>query len=240
MPYFPSKLSLNSLKALFISVVLLLGFSELTLADNQNMDELYELVENHVKQNLDQKLKDVQINVRELPGTFKLASCGQPLEFEHNLNQNLQGRQTILVNCPNPSWRVFITVDISAKTLAVLSTKGIPRKAVINHEDVELKLVPLNEVRRGSLENLESVVGMRAKRLIAPNAIITIQMLDAPYWVLKGQEVVIVTDVKGITISTKGTALESGMQQDQVSIRNNNSQIIVKGIVIAPNTVEIP
>jgi flagella basal body P-ring formation protein FlgA len=212
----------------------------LAYADKQNMVELYKLVENHVKQNIDQKLKDVQIRVRELPDTLELPTCQSNLEFNQNLTQNLHGRQTVLVSCPQPAWRIFVSVDVDGKLPVAISAKGIPRKAVINDSDVELKLVPLNEVRRGALESLESVIGMRAKRAIGPNQIITIQMLDAPYWVLKGQEVTIVSETSGIEITTKGTALENGMQQDQVSVENNASQIVVKGIVIAPNTVKVP
>lgn len=234
--------SLNS-RQTFTSIIywLLLSWSIATTAsDIQSLDELHQRVLEHVKQNLDQKLIEPTINVRTLPNSLQLPACRQPFELSQRDPHQVHGRITVSVNCPQPNWRVFISVDIDGKLPAVISAKGILTQAVINEADIELTHLPINQVRRGAFEATEDVIGKRAKRAIAPNRVITVQMLDIPYWVNERQEVTLISRIGGIEIKTSGTALENGMQQDQVSVRNNNSNIVVKGIVIAPNTVLVP
>jgi flagella basal body P-ring formation protein FlgA len=210
------------------------------MSQNQSLETLHELVYEHVKQNLDQQIHDAKIDVRSLPATLSLPQCSEPLELSQRDPNQIHRRLTISVNCSNPSWRVFVSVNIDGKLPAIVSTQGLLRQAVINESHVELKMVPLNEVRRGSMQSLDNVVGMRAKRAIPANRVLTLQMLDIPYWVMDKEEVTIVTRIGGIEIKTKGIALENGMQQDQISVKNINSDITVVGIVIAPNTVEVP
>ncbi len=234
--------SLNSRQAFtsFICWLLLAWSTMSTATETQSLDLLHQQVLEHVKQNLDQKLLEPTINVRKLPDSLLLPACQQVLELSQRDTHQLHGRITVSVNCPQPNWRVFISVDIDGKLPAVVSAKGILTQAVINETDVELAHLPINQVRRGAFETLDAVIGKRAKRAIAPNRVITVQMLDIPYWVIERQEVSIVSRIGGIEIKTTGTALENGMQQEQVSVRNNNSNIVVKGIVIAPNTVLVP
>ncbi|WP_296832731.1 flagellar basal body P-ring formation chaperone FlgA [Thiomicrospira sp.] len=210
------------------------------MSQNQSLEIIHELVYEHVKQNIDQQIHEAKIDVRSLPSTLTLAQCNVPLELSQRDPHQIHGRLTVSVNCNTPSWRVFVSVNIDGKLPAIVSTQGILRQAVINKANVELKLVPLNEIRRGSMQSLDNVVGMRAKRAIPANRVITLQMLDIPYWVMEKDEVILVTRIGGIEIKTTGIALENGLQQDRVSVKNINSDIVVIGIVIAPNTVEVP
>lgn len=210
------------------------------MSQNQSLEAIHELVYEQVKQNIDQQIHEAQIDIRSLPSTLTLPQCSTPLELSQRDPSQIHGRLTVSVNCTQPSWRVFVSVNIDGKIPAIVSTQGILRQAVINKDDVELKLTPLNEIRRGSLQSLDNVIGMRAKRAIPANRVLTLQMLDIPYWVVEKEEVTLVTRVGGVEIKTTGIALEDGMQQDQVTVKNINSDITVTGIVIAPKTVEIP
>lgn len=212
----------------------------LVIAQNQSLEAIHELVYEHVKQNIDQQIHEAEIDIRSLPTTLTLPQCLSPIELSQRDPGQIHGRLTVSVNCSQPSWRVFVSVNISGKMPAIVSTQGILRQAVINKEDVELKLTPINEIRRGSLQSVDNVVGMRAKRAIPANRVLTLQMLDIPYWVIDKEEVTIVTRIGGVEIKTTGIALEDGMQQDQVKVKNISSDITVTGIVIAPKTVEVP
>lgn len=229
-------------KSLFIGLIsgLSLLWGGLAMSQNQSLEEIHELVYEQVKQNIDQQIHEAQIDVRSLPSTLTLPQCSTLLELSQRDPSQIHGRLTVSVNCTQPSWRVFVSVNIDGKIPAIVSTQGILRQAVINKDDVELKLTPLNEIRRGSLQSLDNVIGMRAKRAIPANRVLTLQMLDIPYWVVEKEEVTLVTRVGGVEIKTTGIALEDGMQQDQVTVKNINSDITVTGIVIAPKTVEIP
>ncbi|UQB42656.1 flagellar basal body P-ring formation protein FlgA [Thiomicrospira microaerophila] len=208
--------------------------------NNHALEDIHQQVYFYLKQNLDQQIIDPLINVRPLSAHVSLAQCQSKLQLSQRATQTLAGRQTVLVECMDPAWRVFVTAEIDGKISAVVARQGILRQAIINPSDVELRAVPINEVRRGWLESVENVVHARAKRAIRPNTVINLTMLDPPYWVIDKQEVTIITQVSGLEIRTTGIALSNAMQHEQVEVRNKNSNIVITGIVIAPNTVSVP
>jgi flagella basal body P-ring formation protein FlgA len=81
---------------------------------------------------------------------------------------------------------------------------------------------------------------MRAKRAIPPNTILKVRQLQPPYMVFEDNNVTIITRVGNIKVKSLGIALKNGVKNQQIPVRNLSSQKIVKGIVIAPNTVVIP
>ncbi|WP_052501506.1 flagellar basal body P-ring formation chaperone FlgA [Thiomicrospira microaerophila] len=208
--------------------------------ENQSLDAIHQAVFDHLKQSLDQRIIEPKINIRHLSQNLTLPACTTPLSLSNRSQNLLFGRQTVLVECTEPNWRVFVSAEIDGNVMAVVAKRGIVRQAFIQPEDIELRPVGLSEVRRGWLEELDNVQAMRAKRAIRPNTVITLPMLDIPYWVIEKQEVNLITRVSGLEIRTTGVALNNGMAQEQVEVRNTQSNIIVKGIVIAPNTVLVP
>jgi flagella basal body P-ring formation protein FlgA len=207
---------------------------------SQSLEAIHQAVYNHLKQNLDQRIVEPQINIRNLSQNLMLQACETPLSLTNRSQNQLFGRQTVLVECTEPNWRVFVSAEIDGSVMAVIAKRGVLRQAFIQLDDIELRPVSLSEVRRGWLEDLDNVHLMRAKRAIRPNSVITLQMLDIPYWVIENQKVNLITRISGLEIRATGIALNSGMAQEQVDVRNTQSNIIVKGIVIAPNTVLVP
>lgn len=206
----------------------------------QSLDEIHQLVTNHVKQKIDQKIYEASIILRKLSPEIKLAHCQSSIQIEDKNLDSIAGRMTISARCLQPKWRVFIPVTVDGKQYAVISTKGILRKAVIKAEDVKQALINYRKIPSGSMINVSKVIGMRAKKPIAPNQILKIRDLQPPYWVFKNQQVTIVTRIGEIEVKTNGTALKSGVVDEQVPIKNSSSQKIIRGIVIAPNTVLVP
>lgn len=209
------------------------------MAQNQDLELVYPLVASKLKQELDQKYKEVEINVRKLPTNLNLSACQQPFEIDISQLPGFQSRQSVMVSCPEPNWRIFINVEIKAKTHLVVSTGAIQRDAIVNENDVELKLVPAQLARRNAIENLNEAIGMRTRRMIKAETPITPQMLATAFWVYKDQEVTLVSTTNGIEITATGIALESGLQQDLIEVKNKNTGIKLKGTVIAPGRIKV-
>ncbi|BCN92959.1 flagellar basal body P-ring biosynthesis protein FlgA [Thiomicrorhabdus immobilis] len=206
----------------------------------QSVDEIHQLVINHVKQKIDQKLFEPTIQLRKLSPEIKLGRCQTAIQIEDKNLDNIAGRMTISAICLQPKWRVFVPVTVDGKQPVVISTKGILKKAVIQEGDVKQELVHYKKIPSGSMINASKAVGMRAKKAIPANQILRIRDLQPPYWVFKNQQVNIVTRIGGIEVKTTGTALKNGVVDEQVPIQNSSSQKTIKGIVIAPNTVLVP
>lgn len=206
----------------------------------QTHSELYTLVTEHLKQKTDQKLFEVEIQLRKLSPNLKLPACKESLTLKDRNPDNYTGRMALSVSCLHPKWRVFIPATVKGKRPVVISTKGILKLAVIKEEDIKKVLLPYKKVPKDSLIDPKTVIGMRALKAIPPNKVLKVKDLQAPYWVFKNQQVNIITRIGGIEVSTTGQALKSGVELQQVPVKNLSSEKIMKGIVIAPNTVLIP
>ncbi|MDA3807847.1 MAG: flagellar basal body P-ring formation chaperone FlgA, partial [Thiomicrorhabdus sp.] len=203
---------------------------------HQSLDEIHNLVYEDIKQKIGQQIFEPTIQLRKLSPTLELPQCQQPLELKDRSSGEAIGRMTYSVSCHLPNWRVFVPAEVDGKQAVIMTTQGILKKAVIMSEDLKRVLLPYKQVRRGSVINLDTAVGMRTKKSISANSILRIRDLQPPYWVFKQQQVTLITNVGSIQVKTKGIALQSAVAQQQVSVKNSNSDRVVKGIVIAPNT----
>lgn len=206
----------------------------------QSLEEIHALVLKHVKQKIDQKIFDPTIQLRKLTPDLKLSKCLTPLQLVDKNLENVAGRMTISVFCGKPNWRVFVPVTVEGKQPVVVSAHGILKRAVIKEDDVQQILLNYKHIPSGAMIDPNKVIGMRTKKAIGPNSVVKIRDLQPPYWVFKKKQVTIITRIGGIEVKTRGTALDNAVANEQVRIRNNTSKKIIKGIVIAPNTVLIP
>ncbi len=236
----------QSLKYLFFY---LLTASNLAAANNtqnvetseyQSIEKIHQLVENHVKQKIDQQLFEPEIQLRKLPHDLQLPNCQSALELIDNRIEKTAGRMTIRVLCPQPKWQVFVPVNVEGKKPLVVSAKAILKRAVITEEDVKQEYVSYKQIPTGSLVDINKAIGMRTKRAIGANQPIKVRDLQPPFWVFKNKEVNIITKIGDIEVKTKGIALKNGVVDEQVPVKNSSSEKIINGIVIAPNTVLVP
>ena len=207
---------------------------------SQAHDEIYTLASEYLKQKTDQKIFEVAFEVKKFSRTLILPRCQSPLILKDRNPNSVSGRITLSVSCEQPTWRVFIPVVITGKLPVILSTKGIPKQAVIKEEHVKRTLLSYKKVPKGRLIDINTAIGMRAVRAIPANKVLKIKDLSPPYWVFKNQQVNIISRIGGIEVRAIGVALKNGVEQEQVPIKNTSSQKTIKGIVIAPNTVLIP
>lgn len=227
-----SFLSLNSAWANTESTVETNGF--------QSTETIHNLVENYIKQKVYQQLFEPVIHIRKLSNNLQLAACQTELELKDNRHDRIAGRMTIRVQCHQPKWQVFVPATVDGKLPLVVSAKAILKRAVIKEDDVTQILVSYNRVPIGALVKTDKAIGMRTKRAIGPNQPIKVRDLDPPYWVFKNKEVNVITKIGEVEVKTKAIALKSGVQDEQVPVKNITSKKVVNGIVIAPNTVIVP
>lgn len=226
--------------ALCLFLTITSAHAEMTEPDSQPLDALYEMVLKYLKQKSDQKIYNPQFNIQEFGDRLRLPRCETPPEIEDRAPAKYYGRMTIRLICPQPEWKIYVTANVEGDLPVIVTTKGILKEAVIGEEDVEKRFIPYQKHRRGALLNIDEAIGMRAKKGIGPHTILTVRMLEPPYWVFKNNRVTLVTYVGNLKVESFGTALEDGVKNQQIAVKNASSEKIVKGIVIAPNVVAIP
>lgn len=206
----------------------------------QELETIHQQVLEYIKQKADQKVYEPQFKIRKLSQRLKLPKCQTELQLEDRNPENSVGRMTIGVQCQTPKWRIYVPAEIKGKLPLVQTTKAILKGESISPDDIEVKLVPHNQIPNGAAIKPESLIGMRSLRSLSANSVIKVRYLQPPYWVFKNQNVNILTRIGNIEVTTVGIALKDAVEGEQVAVKNLKSQKVIKGIVIAPNTVLIP
>ena len=208
--------------------------------DIYSSEQLHSVALNYLKQKTAQQFKNRKILINPISNNLSLPKCKQDIYLEDKSPNKISGRTTIKLSCSQPSWKLYVTANIKGDLPVVIATHGIIKQTVIKLKDIKLTYLPYNLIKRGAMKDLNSVVGMRSKKSINPNAIITINLLQPPYLVFKNQPITIMSRIGNLKVTAKGTALNNGTKEQQISFRNNKTKKILKGIVIAPNTVWVP
>jgi flagella basal body P-ring formation protein FlgA len=93
--------------------------------------------------------------------------------------------------------------------------------------------------RGGVIETRDAVVGKIARRTLLPGLPIPATAISEPRLIANGAKVRVVFSDGGMTITTYGSALQSGGAGDIVSVRNLDSGLTISGIVQPDGSVRV-
>lgn len=227
-----------------LSLIIFCNGSIANATENSNPFESKQNLRNialeHLKQKTAQKIKNRKISLNPISSRLKLRTCSMPINLEDKALSKLLGRMTLKLSCPLPKWKLFIVANISGELPVIISTNGIIKQTTIKKSDITISYLPYKKIKNGAMKNISSVIGMKAKKSIPPNKIITINMLEPPYLVFKNQPITIVSYIKNLKVTSKGIALKNGTKQQHIPFKNISSGKTLKGIVIAPNKILVP
>jgi flagella basal body P-ring formation protein FlgA len=83
------------------------------------------------------------------------------------------------------------------------------------------------------------LIGKRLRRSLREQAAIPPRALEAPKLVNRGDRVTIVVNHGGMQVTASGTALRDGAQGEYVRVRNETSERIIEGEVVATRRVQV-
>ena len=144
--------------------------------------------------------------------------------------------------------RVVLTVGKSRRGIAIATVKvtgryaraarAIARDAVLAAGDVQTTEGEWPSVPFVRLPAAEDVVGLTARRDIAPGEPLTATVLDVPPLVRAGDDVTVVATVGAVRISNSGKAGSSGRQGDTIRVTPENGRPL-RAVITGPARVEV-
>ncbi len=120
----------------------------------------------------------------------------------------------------------------------------VPRQRIaagreIEKGDIEWIAVEQNKVGADMIDQVDDLVGMAAKRDLAPGQPVRARDLGKSVLVAKGAMVTLVYRTPLMTLTAIGRAIEGGSRGDVVSVMNLQSKKTVFATVTGPNTAAI-
>ncbi len=121
------------------------------------------------------------------------------------------------------------TVRVRTEVLmnVVVSTKSLHRNVRINRDDVKLVKRWFDRSPSSIISNPDTVVGMKLRTNVKPNAEITGNMVKSIPMVKRGKPVRIVFENGSMRITTIGMSEQDGMRGELIKVRNVSSKKVI-------------
>lgn len=103
----------------------------------------------------------------------------------------------------------------------------------------DMEAPPDAGARRGVVESRKDLVGKIARRTLLPGQPIPTIGVDNPRLITIGTLVKIVFSEGGLTITALGMAMQAGAAGDLIRVRNQDSNLVVVGVVQPDGTVKV-
>lgn len=202
-----------------------------------------EFLEREVENHLARSTREAryQVQVSRLDPRLRLEPCP-----EEDLRTSLEspstpvGRVTVRVACEGDiRWRLFVPAQVSLHQQVLVSTRPLARNAVVGPTDVALMERDIGSLGDSYFSDPAAAVGMRVRRPLGADAVISANHLEQDEVVRRGDKVVISSGNSQISVRMPGEALESGIIGSQIRVRNTHSGRTVTARITAPGQVSV-
>jgi len=189
------------------------------------------------------KLSDetsISYQINGMDPRLNLAACGKTPKVGGK-NKFRAGRLTLKVECISPApWRLYVSLRVERLHPVVASASPIARGSSLEPHHLQLKTVNIDQLNYGYYTSMDEVAGLISKRSLQAGLIIAPNQLTPPKLITKGDSVLIEASNKRIMVKMPGQAMSDGRRGEQISVKNLQSQRVVKAEVIADGKVKVP
>jgi len=135
------------------------------------------------------------------------------------------------------SLRLYGRATVTAE-VAVLANP-VARGAVIKDSDVVIERRARTEIGRDAITDRDQAVGLAARNALEQGQPLRAAQLMKPEVIQRNDQVTLVYEVPGITLTVRGKAVEGGAEGDVISVLNEQSKRTIQGVIVGPGRVLI-
>ena len=155
-----------------------------------------------------------------------------------HISDDLLRGKSVQKQLQQQSWSLFVPIKIAAWQAVAVLTRDLSRGDIVQNSDLTLREIQLPNTPQHYFSNLGDAVGQQATHHLRTGDALQTRQLQQPKWIRRGDEVMIIASSKGVSAKMMGTAMSDGKKHQQIQVRNQQSQRIIKAKVIGPGKVE--
>ncbi|MCE0494437.1 flagellar basal body P-ring formation chaperone FlgA [Vibrio salinus] len=226
-------------KLLYSFIVFLLFFFSLNAhsATIQQLKLIKKTAENYVLETFSLPAGgSITANAANLDNRLQVSDCPTGLSAFSSSKNGSASNVTVLIECKDENWRVYVPVKLSVTVPAVTAVTPLTKGQMVSHQDIRLSMVSLLRFRQQGFSSINQVVGSKVKRNIPSGDIINSRDICV---VCRNEDVTIRAGKNGLQITTQGKALSDGNLGEQIRVRNNKSKRIIDAVVSGSGEVTV-
>lgn len=181
-----------------------------------------------------------EIQIGHLDPRVGVKICSTELSLVARDPTGQGGAIHVQVSCDQPvNWTLYVPGVVTLYRQVPIASSDLLRGQQLTDADFQWQEVAVSHYRYKIVTDINQLLGQELKRNLGKGAVFTPATLAPPTLVRRGELVQITADTGGISINVEGTALGDGRLGESVRVRNNQSQRIIAGTVIASRTVKV-
>lgn len=129
---------------------------------------------------------------------------------------------------------------IAAEVLdAAVLTRPLARGEVLRANDIVIERKPKRELMGDSVADSSLAVGMAARAPLRAGQILRRADLMKPELVARNEQITLIFQAPGLSLTVRGTAMEPGTEGDVIAVTNIQSKRQLQGVVTGPGQVTV-
>ena len=134
---------------------------------------------------------------------------------------------------------MFVPGQVHIYRQVVIVNRPLKRKSVLSPTDLVLVERDIGLLNQGFLTDPEQAAGKKLTRPVLPDQVLTAAHLEQAEVIRKGDQVVITARSASVSVRMPGEALSDGATGEQIRVRNQRSERVIKARVTGPGQVEV-
>lgn len=122
---------------------------------------------------------------------------------------------------------------------AVVLVRAMARGDVLGESDVAIEKRPKFQLQADTIRDVSAAVGMALQQPLRPGQAIRSTDIARPQLVKRGEPVMLVYEVPGITLTARGKSEDTGSLGDTINVLNIQSKRVIQGVVSGPGQVTV-
>ena len=182
--------------------------------------------------------REVIVHSVDVPDPF-LVEAG-PISLKASLLASTgRNRASMLISAKGESTetkgKVLAAIE-EWKNVAV-AARGLQRGSIVGPEDVAMARLQSHLIPADTATRTTAVVGLALQAGISAGEAFSNQKLLVPPVITAGSKITMLIKIAGLEATASGIALESGVADQRISVRNEASKKLVTGRVVEPGLV---
>jgi flagellar basal body P-ring formation protein FlgA len=183
------------------------------------------------------RLQDPEFEIAVTPPAQPLAACAQPVTIEMQ-DARQPNRMRFAVLCGGAGgWRRELLARATVSARVGVLREAVAAGASFGPREVALERRDITQVA-DAVSDLDLLNGMVSRRTLRAGELLRLNQLVAPQLVKRGAAVRIVGRAAQVEVSVTGEALDNGVMDALVRVRNASSGAVIRARVTGPDTVQ--
>jgi len=215
--------------------------SHAAIQTNESISEIEMQAKAFVENNLHNPMNGrLSINIGQIDERLKLPKCDTPLQIGSSDNSLTFKTTSLSVRCVGKqSWKIYIPTEIALFVPVVTARQHINKGDNLDVNNLEITEQNIAKTSFGYYDDVEAVENLIAKMTLSAGQIISQDKVMMPRAIKRGDRVNIIAKAGAIKITAQGIALSDGIKGDEIAVKNQDSQRVIKAIVAGPSEVMV-